>query len=119
MSLEMHLVMRCTIARAGVETLDSGEQKKQWNNVWATNVPCFVWQLSGKERAESALDTVISHRAIMEYGRDVTEKDRILNVVDAGGQTLITQADIDFVDHNPGGQRSHVELNLREVKTYD
>lgn len=106
----------CTIRRATKEATKSGEDRHTWSDN-QTGVECRLWRMSSKERFDQALDELVSHRLYFAYGTDVLQADQIADVVGPDGTTLITLADIEGVNVDPGGQQHHVEVDLIEVKT--
>lgn len=122
MSVETLLNMSCTIGRATVSRKKAGEEFHDWDNQPSgfpnIGVQCRLQVLAGKERFRSAEDVMITHKLFLAYGEDVTERDRITNVLSQEGTTLITRADIEHVNHDPGGMLNHTEIRLREVRTF-
>lgn len=106
----------CTIRRASREATKSGEDRLTWSDN-QTSVECRLWRMSAKERYDQALDELVSHRLYFAYGTDVLQADQIADVVGPDGTTLITLADIEGVNVDPGLQQHHVEVSLIEVKT--
>lgn len=117
MSSEAMMTMTCSIQRATVSTDSGGGEDPSWANI-ATGVPCRVWQLQERERHQGVANVVVTHKAVFPYRQDVTEKDRLTNVASADGTALFSVADIESVDPDAGGVGDHLEVNLKEVRTF-
>lgn len=116
MSVASLLNMTCTIRRKATATNASGEDSGAFSN-HATGVRCRFSQLSGKEQYDPSVATVVMAKLFLQYGQDIDEDDEIASVVNEDGTTIVTSALVEVVNRDPGGQRSHVEAGLREVRT--
>lgn len=98
---------------------DLNEATREWAN-YATGVPCRAYNVAGgyAETGGESEKFISSWRAMLPYGQTVTEANRIANVRDKRGTTLITSASIHLVNHDPGAQMHHKELVLTEVRTH-
>ena len=131
MSVETLLNMTCTIERSTKGRNKSGETIDDWDNQPSgfpnTGVACRYQALSGSERFEGSgavggtgggQGIMIEGKLFLATGVDLTEEDRIVDVVGSGGTTIASRADVDRVNHDPGGQLNHTEIWLREVRTF-
>lgn len=124
MSIQSLLVHSCTIQRRNAGVNDSGEDDGTYSDL-ATGVACRLSQLSERETAGSAAGAatmgasvagVVTHKMFMEYGQDITEKDRVADVVNQNGTTIMSLGEVEGVNRDPGGMQSHVEVLVREVR---
>ena len=107
----------CTIQRATLLLNGIGEEGLTWANL-ATSVRCLFYRPKGVENVTVGGPIPLTHRLMLPYGQDVTEKDRITSIVSEDGTTLATEAAILFVAYDPSSQQHHVECDLHEVRTF-
>ena len=117
MSIASLMESTCTIQSATIGDDGAGGESITWSNL-VTGVACTTWQLKADERYEGVGNVVVTHKGVLPFGQTVTEKHRLTNVVGPDGTTIITTADIEGVDHDPGKQQSHVQVALKSVRTY-
>ena len=108
----------CTIERPTVGLNAIGEQEETWAAI-ATGVACRMYRAAGSDEFTQGGPVTGTHKIMLPFGQDVTEKDRITSVVSRYGTTLATEASILFVNADPSGQGHHVEVELHEVRTYE
>lgn len=79
----------CTISRRTVDSTDvnTGHTTYTWAN-FATGVRCRFDEMTEQEVLGRSLTIVENPRLFMLIGQDVTERDRITNVLDRGGNTI-------------------------------
>lgn len=105
--------------RADVQR-DNASTTTDWNTPvkpdWQThllNVKCFLWSRNKREAIDEEKIAVIEDlRCMMPLGTDVTEKDRIANVKDRQGVTIVSGS---FDVQGLMRKHDHLELVLEKV----
>ncbi len=110
MGVEAFLVMRGTVLRNTGSTRDAQNAVVENWSTAASNVPCRVQGMEGKEIQRYKQVAEISHLGYFGVSVDLTEKDRLrVGTVTYG---------VEFVNRNPGGETGdHVVAGLREVRS--
>lgn len=121
MSFDNLLVHTCTIEQNTGSNRDShGKKVPSWSDL-ATSVACRLENPSrGAGGREFVIDkdvTMATHRLFLLPDQTVTERHRISSVTREDGTTLLSQADIVYVDTDTAGAGHHKEVWLKEVRT--
>ena len=98
---------RASITRYTVD-MDSGPDPDETAVTIASDVPCRLTVRSGKETVENAEITEAKTTIFFEYGTDILEKDEV--VIDS------LKYLVHLVNPDPGGARSHVEVEALQVR---
>ena len=72
--------------------------------------------LSASEREVVDNAVLASHKLFIPYGTTITNGDRITSIVSNTGATLVTQAEVESINKDPGTRQSHGEVKLKEVR---
>ena len=109
----------CDLQEEVITDSDFGEPGSSWST-FDGDVPCRAYREGGgyAETKSEPEKFIQGWKLMLPYGRTVTISNRIANVRDKRGTTLISTAAIKDINHDPGGQFHHQELWLSEVKTH-